>query len=63
MATDIVKKALETLFTIVLLPVIMGVYYAMDTANFSTSALLAIGVVEFIIILGIARRLYKEWSD
>ena len=63
MGKDIVKLALESLFTIVLLPVIMGVYYAMDTTNFSASALLAIGVIEFIIILGVARKLYNDWTN
>lgn len=66
MATDIVKKALETLFTIIILPIIMGVFYAIDTGNTSgwtVSAILALSVIEFVIILGVARKLYKEWSD
>ena len=62
MSSDIVSKAIESLFVIILLPVIMGVYYAMETTNWSTSALLAVGIIEFVIILGVARRLYKEWK-
>jgi hypothetical protein len=60
--SKLTNALIESIFVMAILPVAIGFYASMDTANFSTALVGILILIELVIVLGSVNRLYKLWQ-